>query len=93
MVGHSPPSGSPQFLTCSYNFAGEVAACHAQFVLVHWDAVQLPQAPLYNGPFCVLKWSTHYFLLQLGDHTFKGGPVEQVPPAVQVPPRRLPTTM
>ena len=41
----------------------------ARFVLVRRDGAQTPLAPLYDGPYCVLERSNHFFRLQLGDKT------------------------
>jgi hypothetical protein len=41
----------------------------ARFVLICRDVGQPPSAPIYDSPFRVLEWSTHLFLLQIGDRT------------------------
>jgi hypothetical protein len=43
----------------------------ACFVLVRRDGAQPPLSPIYNGPYRVLKRSTHFFLLEMGDRTDK----------------------
>jgi hypothetical protein len=39
--------------------------------LFYRDATQLPLGPLYDGLFCILEGSTHFFLLQIGYQTNK----------------------
>jgi hypothetical protein len=43
----------------------------ARFVLVRRDDAQPPLSPIYDGPYRVLEWSTHFFLLEMGDRTDK----------------------
>jgi hypothetical protein len=43
----------------------------ARFVLVRRDGVQPPLSPIYDGPYRVLEWSTHLFLLEMGERTNK----------------------
>jgi hypothetical protein len=43
----------------------------ARFVLVRRDGAQPPLSPIYDGPYRVLEWSTHFFLLKMGDRTDK----------------------
>jgi hypothetical protein len=43
----------------------------ARFILVRQDGAQLPLLPIYDGPYRVLEWSTHFFLLEIGDRTDK----------------------
>jgi hypothetical protein len=43
----------------------------ARFVLVCRDGAQPPLSPIYDGPYRVLEWSTHFFLLEMGERTDK----------------------
>jgi hypothetical protein len=43
----------------------------ARFVLVRRDGAQPLLSPAYDRPYQVLEWSTHFFLLKIGDRTDK----------------------
>jgi hypothetical protein len=43
----------------------------ARFILVRRDGAQPPLSPIYDGPYRVLEWSTHFFLLEIGERTDK----------------------
>ncbi len=64
-----PTADAPIFLT-SHDNLPELLLLTC-FVLVYIDCAQLPVTPLYGRPFSVLEWSTHFFLLKLGDRTNK----------------------
>ncbi len=67
MAGRSPPPTRHTSAPAPTSLPKELLkAC---FVLVRRDGAQLPLAPAYDGPYRVLEWSTHFFLLQIGERT------------------------
>ncbi len=66
MAGCSPPLTRDNLAPAPTSLPKELLL--ARFVLVCRVGVQLPVlAPAYDGPYCVLQRSTHFFLLQIGE--------------------------
>jgi len=77
------------------------ALLQCEFVFVREDAVTSPLSQLYRGPYCVLKRSDKFFVLQIGDKedsvsvdrlkpVFSSNPVVPAVPPVRGRPRHHP---
>jgi hypothetical protein len=69
MTGHPLPPARHNAAPAPSTLPEELLLAH--FVLVHRDGAQPPLSPIYNGPYRVLEWSTHFFFLEMGDRTDK----------------------
>ncbi len=69
MTGRPPPSARHNAAPAPSALPEELLL--ARFVLVRRDGAQPPLSPIYDGPYRVLEWSTHFFLLEMGDRTDK----------------------
>jgi hypothetical protein len=69
MTGRLPPPSQHNSAPAPSTLPEELLlAC---FVLVRWDGAQPPLSPVYNRPYRVLEWSTHFFLLEMDKRTDK----------------------
>jgi hypothetical protein len=69
MTGHPPPPTRHNTATAPSTLPEELLLAH--FDLVRRYGAQPPLSPIYDGPYIVLEWSTHFILLEMGDRTDK----------------------
>jgi hypothetical protein len=69
MAGPLPPPTRHNSASAPSTLSEELLL--TRFVLVHRDGAQPPLSPVYDGPYRVLGWSAHFFLLEMGKRTDK----------------------